>query len=741
MNNEQNTLHSGYWGLALITLFVAGLFRFTGLNWDLAQWIHPDEGHMRTITGVIKLPDQPGLYFDTARSSLNPRNYNQTYSYGTLPLFATRALAEWVERGCMTPDNITPPRLNAWVARKLLSYAGESVDTTLRGAPLCSPGTFTWTYNAFLGRHLSALADLGTVLLLFLLGRRLYGARVGLLAMALGTVTVLLIQQAHFFTVDSAATFFTTLTAYFAARAAFGATGRPPWLDLALGGVAVGLAAACKVSAVVAAGLVALAGLAWALRRRDSGDSLLRAVLIVALPLMLSGLLAGAAFRIGQPYAFDGPGFFGLHPNAAWFERLRQIGEEQNGVLDYPSGRQWANRWPVVFPLANIAIWGLGLPLGLAVAAGWATAGYQMVRGRRSIAYAHLIPWVWTTLYIAFYATRWVKAMRYFVPAYPLLIVLGAWALVEVLRMGERAGRTRRSTAATSSNVPEVARDTGRRWQWAAYALVAAVVAGTSCWAAGFLSIYLRPHTRVQGSRWIYANVPPGSALANEHWDWGLPLRIDGRDGFRDAYSEITLELYNEDTPEKRLRLLDQLDQADYLIMASNRLYGSIPRLPERYPLTTTYYRALFAGELGFELVGEFTSYIQVGPFVFPDQENPYPLMASAGISTQGHLLAVPLPPAEESFSVYDHPDCFIFHKTADYSRDKAALVLDAVDLSQAQPGLTPHEATPQWIQTGHSVTLAAGLLLVVLVTGLVVFRGPGRPPSAPILRQEAPTP
>jgi len=246
-------------------------------------------------------------------------------------------------------------------------------------------------------------------------------------------------------------------------------------------------------------------------------------------------------------------------------------------------------------------------------------------------------------------------------------------------------------------------------------AITALVIAATAAWGTGFYAIYTRPHPRVAASRWIYDTIPGGSVIANEHWDWGLPLRIDGRDGFRGvgvdpAYGEVTLELYNEDTPEKRAQLLDWLDQADVIVMASNRLYGSIPRLPERYPLTVEYYRALFAGELGFELSGAFTSYITVGPFAFPDQETPFALM-EAQTATQGRQIPIRLIPAEESFSVYDHPNCLIFRKTPAYSRERAEALLGAVDLARTRIGLSPHEATPQATVRAHGLLFALGLV------------------------------
>jgi 4-amino-4-deoxy-L-arabinose transferase-like glycosyltransferase len=692
--------------LIVMILLVAALLRFTGLNWDLAQWIHPDEGHMRAVVGAIALPARPGLYFDTHASPLNPRNNGQIYSYGTLPLFATRAVTAWLDRGC----GADPAPVNAWVAQRVLARLGVP-----RGAGgTCAPGTFSWTYNAFVGRHLAALADLGTVLLIYLLARRLYGEAVGLLAMGFGALTAFMIQQAHFFTVDSAAAFFTVLTAWFAVRAgeapgADGARGSVPWLDLGLAGLATGLAAASKVSAAVAALLVALAGARWVWRRvshqlqiadpaADTAPTpfrrVVKAALTIAPPLMVAALLSLVAFRVGQPYAFEGPGFFGLRRSPEWFGRLARIGEEQSGMLDYPSGRQWTNRLPVIFPWVNMVVWGMGLPLGLVAWAGWALTGVELAgavlgAGGDPGRQRHVVLWSWATLFFGFYATRWVKAMRYFLPLYPLLAIFAAYLLVRLVTRGGR-------------------------WQRWGLVVTALVVVGTAVWGSALFGIYLRPHTRVAASRWIYANVPAGAVVANEHWDWGLPLRIEGRNPFGGTYTGIEMQNYNEDTPEKLVQLVGWLDQADYIFLASNRLYGSIPRLPERYPLTTTYYRALFAGELGFELVADFTSYPAAGPFVFPDQENPFPLM-TPDMAPQGDLLPVPLPPAEESFSVYDHPRVLIFRKSAGYSHRNVVEVLGRVDVAGVEVGQHPREVTPRVVLIAHNPWLYVGLGMAVM--------------------------
>ena len=233
----------GRWSpvILVLILLLAAVLRFTNLNWDEGQWIHPDEGHMRMIASVIHMPDSLSVYFDTHSSPLNSRNQDYQYSYGTLPLFLTRMTAEWLDQACSE----SPGGAGAAIASLLAGPAAAD----------CSPGTFTGSGSALVGRALSALADLGTVFVMYLIGRRLYGEPVGLLAAGLGAVTAFSIQQAHFFTVDSMACFFTTLTAYFSIRA--GQSGS--WLSFGLAGLTTGLGAACKVDAVLAALMVALA--------------------------------------------------------------------------------------------------------------------------------------------------------------------------------------------------------------------------------------------------------------------------------------------------------------------------------------------------------------------------------------------------------------------------------------------------------------------------------------------------
>ncbi len=172
-----------------------------------------------------------------------------------------------------------------------------------------------------------------------------------------------------------------------------------------------------------------------------------------------------------------------------------------------------------------------------------------------------------------------------------------------------------------------------------------------------------------------------GAGIATEgDWDDNLPLRMDGYDGFGGIYPlDLTFNMYWDDNQEKLERFTRILDQAEYIVISSNRQWGSLPRIPERFPMTTIYYRELlgcpagqlveycyniakpgtYQGNLGYELVKTFQSDPKIGPFSLNDQF------------------------AEEAFTVYDHPKVFIFKKTANYDPAKVATTLGVVDFSQ----------------------------------------------------------
>jgi YYY domain-containing protein len=182
------------------------------------------------------------------------------------------------------------------------------------------------------------------------------------------------------------------------------------------------------------------------------------------------------------------------------------------------------------------------------------------------------------------------------------------------------------------------------------------------------------------------------SRIVNEHWDDILPVSTNGRVPYASYYTEVTggqRPVTHLDNEQKRFEVYQWLDEADYIAISSQRAIWSLPRLPLSFPLMMRYYEALFSGELGFDLVGEFHADLNIGPLYISDTG------AALGWGAPPSIGWPPPGPlaAEEAFSVYDHPPVWIFAKSDRYSPERARQILGAVDLSEVI-FMTPGQAT-----------------------------------------------
>jgi hypothetical protein len=155
-----------------------------------------------------------------------------------------------------------------------------------------------------------------------------------------------------------------------------------------------------------------------------------------------------------------------------------------------------------------------------------------------------------------------------------------------------------------------------------------------------FLSIFAQRHTRLRASEWIYENVKPGAVLAFEHWDDPLPLNLPEHSS--SIFTGRDLPVFAPDNEEKWMQMEEVFANADYYILSSNRGWGSIPTAPERYPKMSRFYEDLLSGNnTKYRLVAEFHS---------------YPSLKYLGLP-----ITMPNQWADESFTVYDHPQVMIY--------------------------------------------------------------------------------
>lgn len=596
--------------LLLIIFVIAIILRFSGLDWDQGTHLHPDERFLTMTATAMRPLNSISEYFDTQRSGWNPHNIGMDfYVYGTLPVHLTRFTAELL---------------------KMTDY----------------------DQIYLVGRAISAIFDLLTLLAVFLTARRLFGFKTGLAASAFYAVSVLPIQNAHFFTVDAAAVSFMSWAIYFAVRSATEQCNRR--LSIISYSICIAAAAASKIYLLAGLGLLPILFFHGSTIKSQTSLSQKAAKIIIS--SILTMVPTALFFRCFYPYLFVGPGFFDIMPNPKLIANFKALAAIAQPSLHFPPSIQWLNR-DFLFSGQNLAIWGMGIPLFCLSMTGAIMLAYSGIKNKRP----EMIPALWALGWFVMHSFGPTPTLRYQWPAVPALTIAAGWLWVKM----------HRSTKPMRIIGP-------------------AVLVLTFGWAIAFSAIYQQPHSRVTASKWICTNIASGTVLAFESaWDDAIPLpKVGNSELAVSLISGRRLEMHEPDSPAKIERIVKILDQSDILVITSNRLYTPLCRLPDSFPMSTAFYRAISGarpGEnpskafsrladisyrnrtnqldlhnqacvasfpAGFAPLAVFCSFPQLGPVIINDQA------------------------AEEAFTVYDHPQVTLFAKTADFDATRLKKLL-----------------------------------------------------------------
>lgn len=529
-----------WWLLALLVFALA--VRLYRNRWDDEHFFHPDERAIGFAVGQLSfVPLQ-----------LNPH----FFAYGSLPIYAVKAATSVV----------------ALVRPSVRGFDGAIL----------------------VGRAVSALWGAGTVLLLALLGIKLYDRTTGLLGGLFLAASVSHLQNSHFATSDIPLTALVLATLVLLLRC----VDSPSLTNFALTGGCLGLALATKFSALPLLLPVGV-GLLLCRNRGSTWSRVLLAGVVLA-------AAAGVAFFVGQPYAV-------LDFRAWSHDILEQSRMVRNAGL-FPYTNQYVGTPKYLYDLEQFVFWGVGPLLGLAALVG---AGVAIARAARRREASQILLVSWVVPYFLVTGSFQIKFPRYLLPIYPMLVLWAAAWLVE-------RGRA------------------SRAWRVAG----AAVVAGTLLWTAAFVSIYTRPHSFVTASEWFYQEAAAGSKVLTQDWDEGFPFPLSG-ERRPEQFRKVDLSFYQPDGDAKLSSMASEMSSAEWLVLQTPRIYGAIGRVPGKYPTTWKLLRHLFAGELGYKLVADFTS----RPSLF-------------GVEIKTEL-------ADESFSVYDHPKVLVFRNVGRLTQDQ----------------------------------------------------------------------
>lgn len=479
----------------------------------------------------------------------------------------------------------------------------------------------SYSFYVLSGRLISATAGIASIFIVYLIGKRLYSNTVGIFSSLFLTLTVSQIQDCHFATVDILLSFFITLTIYLLIDI-FESKANIKRYFLVSG--VIGLALAVKITALPLLVVFFISHVASLYRKKELFK--IKAWQNTIILFIGCGLTTLIINFIAQPYAYIN--------FIEYFDRIKdelRIAKTADICYDW----QYLKTPFLLYYVKELLFRSMGVPLGLLSIIGFTIATVSSII--KPLKSRHILLLLWTIPYFITINTYQVKYIRYMEPLFPFFCLFAGYYYVELMKY-LWTSKTKKVLAGIFSII---------------------LIGFTLFYALAFSTIYLKPHTYIEGSKWFYQNVPEKATLLTTHWDEGFPLPL--KEKSPEMYKTLELKLYEHKGEElnsnKLNHIAENLEESDYFIAQSRRIYGTTLNVPEDFPITSKFYDMLFTERLGFKLIKEFTSY----PGLF-------------NIEINDDL-------SDESFSVYDHPKVLIFKKVKNLKKKDYSKIL-----SQKEP-------------------------------------------------------
>lgn len=472
---------------------------------------------------------------------------------------------------------------------------------------------------SLISRHVSALASTITIVIIYLILQRLLGRKWGLVGAFLTAFNVGFLQYAHYGVTESLLVLFVVLITYISLKI-LSKSRLEHWFYL---GIVTGLAVGTKTAALSFMIIPFTTWLILFLRTEERK------------PIRL-GL-----FYVLISYLF----FFATSPfTLLSYDSFRNSMNYEGGVVDgsIPVNYtlQFYDTNSYEFFIKN-TFWHMGFGVFILGVIGVILVVLKIYKDKSN--YEKYLPLLLFSVSYFVYVGGWyAQFIRYTLPIQPFFIIFCVFTVSQFYIKLKGKNKVEKNSLVIKmfsklNSVKDKLRIKRDLTLGNLFVLwcIAILCLSSLVWSLMFMNVYVKESTRITASQWINENIPNQSVLLVEHWDNILPVRLDKFEN--KEYQHVYINNFDEDTLSKIEETSEKLSQGDYLVLASRRLSGTIPRANEIYPYTSYYYTKLFEGQLGYKEVKQFTS---------------YPSLFGYEIKSEN---------AEETFQVFDHPKIIIF--------------------------------------------------------------------------------
>lgn len=500
----------------VVFIFLIGVFlRFYNLDWGAPYFFHPDERNVASSISQLSFPNQMNPHF---------------FAYGSLPIYCVFLTGIFI----------------------------NFLQSTIQKTPFLNQVNFEQAI--MISRFYSAVLSVLLIPLLYVIGKKLFDIRSGILASLLGVFNVGLIQFAHFGTFEMWLTFFTLLLFWVCIR-----FGKDEIIRLLIfSSIISGVLVAIKVSSIVLV-VLPLISISYIVFIKNSRLAISARSILLFLSLMLSFLvLIGTIYFLTNSYVLID---FSSFKNSIDYESKVGL-----GMLPVFYTGEFVKTIPIIFQLKHVLPFLLNPIIAICFVPLLIFFSLFATKKRNFGLIILLAFFLITFLSQAFLYVKWI---RYIVPSIPFVILIVSISLVELLK---------------KHNVLKSG----------LYVIIISLAAIFSI--SFFITTYIEKDTRIQAVDFAKQIIPSNKMLLSEVYDLGIIP-------FNETYPNISLFNFydlDSDSEEYNLATLSQaLESSDYIILPSQRIFKVRLTKSKYFSNSSKFYKDLFREELGFKKVYE----------------------------------------------------------------------------------------------------------------------------------------